>query len=69
MRLAEIRKAKGETQNSLAAKVGVTGAAISNYEIGLRMPKVKTLKRMATVLECTVDDLLGDDDEIERTTV
>ena len=66
MRLAKLRKEKGETQISLAKKVGVTGTAISNYETGLRMPKIKTLKRLANVLECTVDELIGDDDESER---
>lgn len=67
MKLAKIRKERGETQRSLADKVGVTGAAISNYEIGFRMPKVRILKRLAEVLHCSVDELLEDDDDGEGT--
>lgn len=63
MNLAKIRKQRGETQRSLAAKVGVTDTAISNYEIGIREPRLKTLKKIASALECSVSELIEDDDD------
>lgn len=63
MNLAKIRKQRGETQRSLAAKVGVTDTAISNYEIGIREPRLKTLKKIASALECSVNELIEDDDD------
>lgn len=63
MKLAKIRKQRGETQRSLAAKVGVTDTAISNYEIGIREPRLKTLKKIASALECSVNELIEDDDD------
>ena len=66
MKLAEIRKEKKMTQTELAEKVGVGDTAICNYEKGLREPNLGTLKKLATVLECTVDELIGDDDDEGR---
>ena len=66
MKLAKIRKEKEMTQTELAEKVGVGDTAICNYEKGLREPNLGTLKKLATVLECTVDELIGDDDDEGR---
>ena len=62
MKLKEIRTQKGITQEELANKVGVQNTAICNYEVGIREPSLYTLKRIATVLECTVDELIEDED-------
>lgn len=69
MNLTKIRTEKGMTQTALAKQLGVTSQAVSNYELGLREPSFVKLRKMADILECTVDELIGDDDEIERTTV
>lgn len=66
MNLASKRKEKGMTQIELAEKVGVGDTAICNYEKGLREPNLGTLKKLATVLECTVDELIGDADDEGR---
>ena len=60
MNLANKRKEKGITQEELANKVGVQNTAICNYEIGIREPNLDTLKRLASALDCTVDELLAD---------
>lgn len=56
-RIADYRIAKGWAQSELAQRVGVTQAAISQYEIGLVMPRMATLFQLTEVLGCTVDDL------------
>ena len=66
MNLAKIRKEKEMTQNDLAEKLGLTSQAICNYERGIREPNLGILRNMATVLECTVDDLVREDDDEGR---
>lgn len=58
MRLREKRVEKKYTQQEMAERVGITQVAYSNYELGKRYPKPEMLKTLATVLGCTVDELL-----------
>lgn len=66
MNLKEIRTEKGMTQESLAQSCGISRQRITNYEIGIREPNLETLKKLAVALECTVDELLEDDDDEGR---
>lgn len=59
MRLEELRKKQGMTQNELAALVGVQQNTISQWESGKRHPTSTTLPRLANVLGCTIDELFG----------
>lgn len=43
----------------LAEKIGVVQGAISLYENGMRTPSVEVLTKLADVLQCTTDELLG----------
>lgn len=52
------RKAVGLNQTALAEAIGVTPGAVSQWESGLTNPTLETLVKIATVLHCTVDDLL-----------
>ena len=52
------RERAGMTQESLAAAIGVTQAAVSMWEAGDRKPNIFTLKRIAQMLNCTTDELL-----------
>ena len=63
MNLEKIRTEKRMTQASIAEKIGVTSQAICNYEKGIREPNIDTIKKIATVLDCTVDELLADPEE------
>lgn len=53
-----MRIKRGITQRELAEKVGVTNNTISMYERGERFPKVKTLYKMAQILECDCWDII-----------
>lgn len=57
-KLTELRLANNMSQIELSKKVGVTDSAICQYESGKRMPNIKMLKKIATVFNCSVDELL-----------
>ena len=56
-----LRKEKGLTQKELADKLGVTDKAVSRWETGKNYPDIEVLKKLADVLEVSVDDLLQGD--------
>ena len=59
--MRELEKRRREaslTQAQLAALVGVTQGAISMIESGERQPSLALVRKLATVLGCTVDELL-----------
>lgn len=64
MNLANIRKEKGMTQEALAQSCGISRQRITNYEIGIREPNLEILKRLASALDCSVDDLLADENDL-----
>lgn len=49
----------GLTQAELGKKVGLSHNVISQYESGIRTPKLDSLIKMAEIFGCTVDELLG----------
>ena len=57
------RKARGLNQTALAEAVGVTPGAVSQWETGLTNPTLEMLVKIATVLQCTVDELLRDEND------
>jgi transcriptional regulator with XRE-family HTH domain len=59
-RLRKAREARGWTQAQLAAKLNVSDATISRYEKGVRYPDLETLKRLAEVLETSVEYLVAE---------
>lgn len=65
MKLRELRLAKGLTQKELAEKIGMSDVAVCYYETGAREPNLETLRKLAAVLECTIDELIGTGEEEE----
>ncbi len=53
--IKELRKTKGITQSKLAALLNVSPSMISQYESGIRSPKIETLQKIADALEVSVD--------------
>lgn len=51
------RAALGQGQRDLACAAGTTAAAISHIERGIRNPSAGLLARIASSLECSMDDL------------
>ena len=62
--LQTIRKEKGLSQGKLAAASGVNVSMIQFYEQGVKdinMAAGITLKKLATALECNIEDLLEEE--------
>ena len=65
-RIRNARKKAGLTQVQLGEKLGVSGSMIGQYEKDLRKPKIETMDKIATALNCYVYDLFpGDATELE----
>ena len=56
--IAKRRMELGITQQQLAEKVGCYAKDVSRWENGVFVPHVETMLKIATVLDCTIDDLV-----------
>lgn len=65
-RIREARRRKNLTMKQLGAAIGVTEAAISNYETGKRLPDINVLTAIATYLGETTDYLLDREEAQEK---
>ena len=57
--LKKMRIEQHLTQQQLADRLGVSSAAISSYENGVREPPLELLYRLATIFSTSTDRLLG----------
>lgn len=64
MQLAIARAKAGLTQAELAKQAGIPQSVISDIENGKTTnPRVGTLRKLADLFECTIDDLLRETQE------
>lgn len=64
-KIKRLREEKGMTQQTMAECLYVTRQAVSRWECGARYPDLLTAKKIADVLETTVDELLSGE-ELKR---
>ena len=57
--IGELRRARGMTQEQLAAKLGITYQAVSKWENGQACPDIALLPLLAQTFGVTVDSLFG----------
>lgn len=57
-----LRKINNLSQSKLAKKLFVTPQAVSRWENGETTPDIETLGRMATIFNCSIDDLARGDE-------
>lgn len=67
--IAELRKKCNMTQMELADKMEISFQAVSNWERGVSMPDIAKLPELASVLEVTLDHLLGEHSEVIESSV
>lgn len=65
--IAKYRKQMGYTQDKLGELLGVTNQAVSKWELGISMPDVMLLPKIADVLGTTLNGLYGIEDKSEPT--
>ena len=58
-RIQELRIASGLTQRELAEKIGVKNYTVANWEQNRTEPSVRDLIDLANFFECSVDYLIG----------
>lgn len=58
-RLKDLRKNSGLLQKDMADKIGITKSAYGYYEQGKTIPDIVTTKKIADILNVSVDYLLG----------
>ena len=64
-RIAQKRKALGQTQETLASQLGISSQAVSKWENDISAPDIGLLPALAKALNCTTDELLsGKTDEV-----
>lgn len=61
MSLKAQRKKAKLSQQELGNKLGISDAAVAQWESGKTMPTAKRLIEMANLFNCTVDELLKED--------
>jgi len=57
MKIKEIREKVKITQHDLAEKLGIDRSTVSKWESGVALPRAEQLPALATVLQCSIDDL------------
>ena len=65
-RIKAARKKAGMTQKELADKLGIPYQGISQYERGIRNPKIDTLVKIADILDVSTDYLLCRDEFLAK---
>ena len=53
MKIKEMRKRSGMTQEEVAHQIGVTQGAVWQWESGMVMPTAVNLQKLAATLNCT----------------
>lgn len=66
LNIRKIRERKKISQESIAALIGVTQGAVSQWESGNTMPTAQNIIDLARILGCTTDDILITDKEYKH---
>lgn len=61
-RLRTVRENLNLNQSQFADKLGISQAAVSQFEDGKRIPSIDTLDKIATTLNMSIQSLLSEDD-------
>ena len=59
MKLRQMRKERKMSQKELAEKLSVSQSTLSLWELGKYDPDIETIKKIASIFEVSVDQLLG----------
>jgi len=57
IKLEKIIEDKGLKKSYVARKIGISPGLLSKYLSGERKPKLDTAKKLADILECSIEDI------------
>ena len=63
MSFLSARKKSGLSQADVAEKLGISSAAVSQWENGKTLPDPRKLPQIAEIFNCSVDELLTNDNQ------
>ena len=63
-KLKALREAKGYTQDEIASRLNIARQSVSKWEQGINEPDFDTLKKLCTILDCSIAELIDDDKEV-----
>lgn len=61
-RLKLARREKGMSQEKFSRRTGIGRPEIAKYENGIRQPAMDNLMKLAQILDCSIDWLVGLED-------
>lgn len=64
MSIRQARMNAGYSQEKLAQEIGVVQPAVAMWESGKQYPTVTNLKKLSKVLNCSIDELLKEEGEL-----
>ncbi len=67
--LKKLRSDKGFSQDAFAKEIGIHVTNLSKYERNISIPSLEVAKKMAQVLDITLDTLVYGDDKAQQTLV
>ena len=67
--IANKRKEKGLTQRELGDKLYVTDKAVSKWERGISFPDITLLKKLASILDVEVEDILEGESKAKKKSI
>lgn len=59
IKLKRLRNAQNLTREEVAKKMELTPSAIRNYELGLRVPSLENVEKLAKIYKCNPAYILG----------
>ena len=57
IKLGKLIEDKGLKKSYIAHKIGISPGLLSKYLSGERKPKLDTAKKLADILECSIEDI------------
>lgn len=63
IKIKELRKTAGLTQESIAKKLKISRQVFANYENEINQPSLEMLCEIADLFNCSIDYLVGREDE------
>ena len=60
IKLGKLIEDKGLKKSYIARKIGISPGLLSKYLSGERKPKLDTAKKLADILECSIEEIFFD---------